>query len=224
MKDHNETTKWPIGSCGRLPTDLQEAFDKATTLATTTSVIVDIAKRGVAGSHAMPPPGNGSYVSRLRSTRSLLAPVAAVREDRDASVRIFQSALESIKELLRNTEPMGDVTNELTIASEPAGRFGHANAHKACFSLGIDAWFAIWGTADPVTFYQATEAEAEVQLDPEKVRVNFREVCSSVAGREWPDFSQLRVACEIEACKAAAARMPPSDYVRVESQRQHQGK
>lgn len=190
---------WSIGSCGALPTGLQDAFDKASMLAGMTGTIVHIAGR--AAFPPSPADGSGSHVARLRMPP---LPRAARVSDED-DVTNFLLVLESIKTQLRNPGAMGLVTNELTAVSEPGSRFGEANAHKACFRLALDAWLTIWQTADPTSFSPMSEPGA--QLDPNKVRAKFREVCAEVIAREWPDFEQLRVACEVEACKVAAARL-----------------
>lgn len=92
-----------------------------------------------------------------------------------------------------------DVTNELTVVSEPNSRFDAANAHQAAMSLVNTVMLHVQLAADPVAFSNG-------MTDTSVIAEKFDAIRAAFSARQWPDPLAIWTACQIEAQKAAEAR------------------
>jgi len=94
------------------------------------------------------------------------------------------------------------VFNPLARASEPAARFGEPSAHSAALAVADQVQREIWMGAAPL---QGLNPE---RLDTALIGQHFERVCLSVAQNDWPDFTAMRVAIQLEAAKASIGPKP----------------
>lgn len=203
------------GPCGPLPADLRAAYNLACSITQAVELIL-ITARHVAADRVIPAPAGGAagsvggfsfatreLAARHRQGRSLGA--VAPGPHRETLCRGIALNVEALRREFPHHGVLKGVTNELTVASEPASRFGHPNAHRAALALASRLFLAVWQHADPDEFTRAL-LDPGVRFDLGAIDARLEVVCEALAAAEWPDAGAIAVACEVEAAKAAAAR------------------
>ena len=195
-----------VTGAGPLPADLLAALNVAAFTASSAGGAVELAR--TCFPPAPVPPADErptSVAARVRAERRR-RPTPSQAGPVDDLHKLILLHLAAIQREFPHHGRVTAVTNELTAVSEPDGRFGAANAHRAAVGFGIRVHMIAGQVGDPEGFARCV-GDPGARTDPEKIAANVAAVAAALAERtDWPDVHALTVQCEVEACRAAAAR------------------